>query len=91
MRAAARDTAGLMWAPDTGRKIVASVSIASPELSPQYTFIIRIKTRINFLRVHRKQAKKFPLTTYFKHGFYPSDQKLHFPHASESEYYLNVK
>ena len=38
MRAVARDTAGLMCAPDTGRKIVVSVNIASPELRPQYTW-----------------------------------------------------
>ena len=42
MSAVARDTAGLMWAPDTGRKIVVRVSIASPELRPQYTFTLKL-------------------------------------------------
>ena len=44
MSAVARDTAGLMWAPDTGRKIVVRVSIASPELRPQYTFKEKLST-----------------------------------------------
>ena len=42
MSAVARDTAGLMWAPDTGRKIMVRVSIASPELRPQYTFRFKL-------------------------------------------------
>ena len=35
MTARATETAGLMWAPDTGRKIVLRVIMARPELSPQ--------------------------------------------------------
>ena len=38
MSAAAREMAGLMCAPDTGRKIVVRVNIASPELRPEYTW-----------------------------------------------------
>ena len=39
MRAAATLRAGLMWAPDTGRKTVVRAAMASPATRPQYTFI----------------------------------------------------
>ena len=38
MTARATETVGLIWAPDTGRKIVLRVIIASPDVSPQYTW-----------------------------------------------------
>ena len=37
MMAAERERAGLMWAPDTGRKMVARVAVASPATRPQYS------------------------------------------------------
>ena len=37
MRAAATEMAGLICAPDTGRKMLVRVIMARPEVRPQYT------------------------------------------------------
>ena len=40
MVAADTETAGLMCAPDTGRKMVVRVATASPATSPQYAWLV---------------------------------------------------
>ena len=40
MVAADTETAGLMCAPDTGRKMVVSVAMARPATSPQYAWLV---------------------------------------------------